>query len=99
MGLKSHQMDVETPAGGRDRSEGLHRRRGGRSTRGSLAEPYTGGLCLFHQDVVLGRPMMSSSTMEVLGGSYVPNGTCGMFLRPKKAKRFAPGGQRCPKRA
>jgi hypothetical protein len=26
------------------------------------------------------------------------SGMCGMFLRPKKAKRFSPGGQRCLKR-
>jgi hypothetical protein len=90
MGLKAHQMDVETPAGGK--TEGLHQRGGGRSTRGSLAEPYPGGLCPFHQDVGLGRPMTSprtlmtsSSAMEVLGGSCVPSGTCGSFRRPKEA--------------
>jgi hypothetical protein len=55
MGLKAHQMDVETLARGKDRSEGLHRGRGGRSTRGSLADLYPGGLCPFHQDVGLGR--------------------------------------------
>jgi hypothetical protein len=92
MGLKAHQMDVETPAGGRDRSEDCTGERGGRSTRGSLADPYPGGLCPFHQDVGLGRPMTSprtpmtsSSALEVLGGSCVPSGTCGRFLRPKKA--------------
>ena len=60
-------MDVETPVGGRAKLEGLHRRRGGRSTRGSLAEPYPGGLCLFHQDVGLGRPMTSSSAFGGFG--------------------------------
>jgi hypothetical protein len=89
MGLKAHQMDAETPAGGRDRSEGLHQGRGGRSTRGSLADLYPGGLCPFHQDVGLGRPMTSPRTLmtssnfvEVLGGSC---GTCGSFWRPKEA--------------
>jgi hypothetical protein len=62
MGLKAHQMDVETPVGGRDKSEGLHRRRGGRSNKSSFAEPYPGELCLFHHDVGLGRPMTSPRT-------------------------------------
>jgi hypothetical protein len=92
MGLKAHQMDVETPAGGRDRSEGLHRRRGGRSTRGSLADLYPGGLCPFHQDVGLGRPMTSPRTL------MTSSSACGgfgrqlwqvvhvwQFLRPKEA--------------
>jgi hypothetical protein len=75
MGLKSHEMDAETPTGGINRSEGLHRRRGGRSTRGNLAELYPGGLCLFHQDVGLGRPMMSPKTLMMS-----PN-ACGGFGR------------------
>jgi hypothetical protein len=62
MGLKAHQMDVETPTGGRDRSEGLHRKGRRRSTRSSLADLYPGGLCPFHQDVGLGRPMTSPKT-------------------------------------
>jgi hypothetical protein len=48
MGLKAHQMDAETLAGERDRLEGLHWRRGGRSTRGNLADLYPVGLCPFH---------------------------------------------------
>jgi hypothetical protein len=97
MGLKAHQMDVESlrpQQGVETGSEGLHQRRGGRSTRGSLADRYPGGLFPFHQDVGLGRPMTSPRTptlwhhlalMEVLGGSYVPSGTCGRFRRPKEA--------------
>jgi hypothetical protein len=42
--------------------------------------------------------MMSSSDIGVLGGSYGIFGMCGMFLRPKEASRFSPGGQHCPKR-
>jgi hypothetical protein len=81
-----------------DRLDGLHRRRGGRSMRESLAEPYPGGLCHFHQDVGLGSPMMSpmtlmmsSNSMEVLGGSYVPK--CHVWHVPT-----AQEGQCCPKR-
>jgi hypothetical protein len=92
MGLKAHQMDVETPAGGRDRSEDCIRERGGRFTRGSLAGLDPGGLCPFHHDVGLGRPMTSprspmtsSSVLGGFGGSCVPSGTCGRLLRPKKA--------------
>jgi hypothetical protein len=62
MGLKSHQMDVETPAGGRDRSKDCTRERGGCFTRGSLAGLDPRGLCPFHHDVGLGRPMTSSMT-------------------------------------
>jgi hypothetical protein len=87
MGLKAHQMDVETPAGGRDRSEGLHRRRGGRSTRGSLAEPYPGGLCPFHQDVGLGRPMTSPRTL------MMSSNTCGGFGRQCVARVAVPEAQ------
>jgi hypothetical protein len=29
--------------------------------------------------------MMSFGAIEVLGGSYVPSGTCGSFRRPKEA--------------
>jgi hypothetical protein len=75
MGLKAHQMDVETPAGGRDKSEGLHRGRGGRSTRGSLADLYLGGLFPFHQDVGLGRPMTSPRTL------MTSSSACGGFGR------------------
>jgi hypothetical protein len=57
MGLKAHQMDVETPTGGRDRSEDYARERGGRFTRDSLAGLDPGGLCPFHHDVGLRRPM------------------------------------------
>jgi hypothetical protein len=88
MGLKAHQMDVETPARGRDRSEDYTRERGGHFTRDSLAGLDPGGLCPFHHDIGLGRPMMSLRSPNVLGcfgGSCVPSGTCGRFLRPKEA--------------
>jgi hypothetical protein len=75
MGLKAHLMDVETPTGGRDRSKGLHRRRERHSTRGSLAEPYPGGLCHFHQEVGLGRPMTSPRTL------MTSSSACGGFGR------------------
>jgi hypothetical protein len=75
MGLKAHQMDAETPTGGKDMLEGLHRRRGGRSTRGNLAEPYPGGLCPFQQDVGLGRPMTQPKTL------MTSSSDCGGFGR------------------
>jgi hypothetical protein len=62
MGMKAHHMDVETLVGGRDRSKGLHQRGRGRSTRGNLADPCPGGLCPFHQNTGLGRPMTSPRT-------------------------------------
>jgi hypothetical protein len=85
MGLKAHQMDAETPAGGRDRSEDCTRERGGRFTRGNLVGLDPGWLCPFHHDVGLGMPMMSSNVLGCFGGSCVPSGMCGKFLRPKKA--------------
>jgi hypothetical protein len=92
MGLKAHRMDVETLAGSRDRSEDCTKERGGCFTRGSLAGLDPGGLCPFHHDVGLGRPMTSprspmtsSSVLGCFGGSCVPSGMCGRFLRPKKA--------------
>jgi hypothetical protein len=80
MGLKAHQMDVETPAGDKDRLEVFHQRRGGRSTRGSSANLYPGGLCPFHQDVGLGRPMMSPRTL------MKSSNACGGFGRQLCAK-------------
>jgi hypothetical protein len=66
MGLKSHQMDAETPARGRDRSGAYTRERGGRSTRDSLASLDPGGSFPFHHDVSLGRPMTSPKSPNVL---------------------------------
>jgi hypothetical protein len=100
MGIKSDQMDVETPNGGRDRVEDCIRERGGGFTRGNLAGLELGGFCPFHHDVGLGSPMTSPMTsfgiLRVFGGSCVPSGTFGRLFRPKKAQRFAQGGQRCP---
>jgi hypothetical protein len=69
----------------------MHRRRGGCSTKGTLAELDLGGLALFQWDVGLGRPrtspmmtMMSSSLMDVLGGRLGSIGTCGRLENPKE---------------
>jgi hypothetical protein len=43
MGIKSHQMDVETPARGREIPEACTREKGGCSTRGTLASLERGG--------------------------------------------------------
>jgi hypothetical protein len=81
-------MDVETPTRGRDKSKDCIRERGGCFTREILASLDPGGLCPFHHDVGLGRPMMSpmksSNALGGFGGSCVPSGTCGKLLRPKK---------------
>jgi hypothetical protein len=52
-------MDVETPAGGRDKTEGLAPEKRRTFHRGTLAEPYLGGLSPLHWNVGLGRPMTS----------------------------------------
>jgi hypothetical protein len=48
------QQRVETGQRGLDKRRTFH--------RGSLVEPYLGGLCPLHWDVGLGRPMMSPMT-------------------------------------
>jgi hypothetical protein len=85
-------MDVETPTRGRDRSGDCTRERGGCFTRDILEGLDPGGLCIFHHDVGLGRPMtsprspmMSPNIFGCFGGSCVPSGTCGRILRPKEA--------------
>ena len=74
-----------------DGSGALHRRRGGRSTRGTLAELDLGGLALSQWNVGLERPrtspmmsMTSSNIMDVLGGRLGSIGTCGMIEEPKE---------------
>ena len=69
----------------------LHRRRRGRSTRGTPIELDLGGLALFQWNVGLGRPrtspiiaMMSSSSMDVLGGILGSIGMCGRLEKPKE---------------
>jgi hypothetical protein len=70
-------MDVKTPAGGRDRTEGFAPKKRRMFHRGTQAEPYLGGLCPLHWNVGLGRPrtsprrlMTSSNFMDVLGDSH-----------------------------
>ena len=84
-------MDVETPAKGRKILEACTKEKGGRSTRGTLAELDLGGLTLFQWNVGLGRPgmsplmtMMSSNLLDVLGGRLGSIGTCGMMEEPKE---------------
>jgi hypothetical protein len=67
-------MDVETPTGGRDRTEGFASEKRRTFHRGTLAEPYLGGIIPLHRIAGLGRPMtspnipmMSSNIMDVLG--------------------------------
>jgi hypothetical protein len=84
-------MDVETPAGGRDRTEGFALEKRRTFHRGALAEPYLGGLYPFHWNVGPGRsrksprmPITSSSIVDVLGDSYGSFGTCGRLEKPKE---------------
>jgi hypothetical protein len=72
-------------------SEALNRRRGGRSTKGTLAELDLRGLCLLHWNIDPRMPrmspmmiMMSSILVDVLGGRFGSVGTCGRLEKPKK---------------
>jgi hypothetical protein len=84
-------MDVETPAGGRDRTEGFAPEKRRTFHRGTLVEPYLGGLCPLHWNVGLGRPrtsprrpMTSSNLMDVLGGQSWQFRTYGRLEKPKE---------------
>jgi hypothetical protein len=46
-GLRAHQMDVETPTRGKDRTEGFAQERRRTSCRGTPTELDLGGLCPF----------------------------------------------------
>jgi hypothetical protein len=84
-------MDVETPARGRDRTEGFAPEKGRTFHKETLAEPYLGGLCPLHWNVGLGRLrtspkrlMTSSSFMDILGRQSWQFGMCGRFEKPKE---------------
>jgi hypothetical protein len=84
-------MDVETPAGGRDRTEGFAQERRRTSCRGTPTELDLGGLCPFQWNVGLGRPrtspfmtMTSPSSMDALGDNWGSFGTCGRLEKPKE---------------
>jgi hypothetical protein len=84
-------MDVETLVGGKDRTQGFASEKRRTFHKGTLAEPYLGGLCSFHWNDGLGRPrtsprmpMMSSNIMDVLGRQSWQFGTCGRLERPKE---------------
>jgi hypothetical protein len=71
-------MDVETPAGGRDRTKGFVAEKRRTFHRGIPAEPYPGGLCPLHWDVGLGRPKTSPRMPMTSSSSY---GRFGRHLR------------------
>jgi hypothetical protein len=84
-------MDVETPAGGTDRTEGFAPERRRTSCRGTLTELDLGGLCPFQWNVGLGRPrtsprrfMTSSFLHEHFGRWTGQFGTCGSLEKPKE---------------
>jgi hypothetical protein len=84
-------MDADTPAGVRDRTKGFSLEKRRMFHRGTLAEPYLGGLCPLHWNVGLGRPRMSprrpmtsSGFMDVLRRQSWQFGTCGRLERPKE---------------
>jgi hypothetical protein len=84
-------MDVETPAGGRDRTEGFAQERRRTSCRGTPTELDLGGLCPFQWNVGLGRPRtspMRSMTSSLLHGRFGrwtgQFGTCGSLEKPKE---------------
>jgi hypothetical protein len=81
-------MDAETLAGGRDRTKGFALEKRRTFHKGTLAEPYLGGLCPLHWNVGLGRPMTSpsmpmtsSNIKDVLGRQLWQ---CGNLERPKE---------------
>jgi hypothetical protein len=84
-------MDAETSAGGRDRTEGFALEKRRMFHRGTLAEPYLGGLSPLHRNVGLGRPRMSPRrfmTSSLLHGRFDRQigqfGTCGSLEKPKE---------------
>jgi hypothetical protein len=84
-------MDVETPAGGRDRTEGFPQERTRTSCTGTSAELDLGVLSPFHWNVGLGRPRtssMRSMTSSLLHGCFGKwtrqFGTCGSLEKPKE---------------
>jgi hypothetical protein len=58
-GCRAHQMDVETPTRGIDRTEGFAPERRRIFCRGTLADLDLGGLSPFQWNVGLGRPRTS----------------------------------------
>jgi hypothetical protein len=99
--LRPHQGERQD----RDGSGALHRRRRGRSTRGTLAYLNLGVLALFQWNIGLRRPrtspmmtMMSSNLMDVLGGRPGNIGTCGRLEKPKEGQHFALGCSIFPRR-
>jgi hypothetical protein len=88
-------MDVETLAGGRDRTEGFAPEKRRTFHRGTLAELYLGGLCPLHWNVDLGRPrtspkrpMTSSNLMDVLGDSHGSLAHMAGWRSPRRANVF-----------
>jgi hypothetical protein len=86
-------MDAETPAGGRDRTEGFAPEKRRTFHRGTLAKPDLGGLCPIHWNVGLGRPrtsprrlMTSSSFMDILGDSHGSLACVAGWRIPRRAK-------------
>jgi hypothetical protein len=88
-------MDAETPSGGRDRTEvdqSLCTREEEDVPLEALpTELDLGGFSLFQWNIGLGRlrtspiiAMMSSSSMDVLGGRLGSIGTCGRLEKPKE---------------
>ena len=88
-------MDAETLAGGRDRTEGFSPEKRRMFHRGTLAEPYLGGLCPLHWNVGLGRPrtsprrlMMSSNFMDNLGDNHGSLACVAVWRSPRRANVF-----------
>jgi hypothetical protein len=87
-------MDVETPPWGRDETKMdrcLAQEKKRTLTRGTLTELDLGGFSLFQWNIGLGRPrtspiidMMSSNSMDILGGRLGSIGTCGRLDKPKE---------------
>jgi hypothetical protein len=84
-------MDVETPAGGRDRTEGFAPEKRRTFHRGTLAEPYLGGLCPLPLERWPWKAHdVTQDAYDVIqhygrfGRQLWQFGTCGSLERPKE---------------
>jgi hypothetical protein len=85
-------MDVETPARGRDRTEGFAPEKRRKFHRGTLAEPYLGGLSPLHWNVGLGRPRTSPRMLMMSSNLWT-------FWEAAMAVLARVAGWRSPRRA
>jgi hypothetical protein len=102
MGLKAHQMDAETPAGGRDRSEGFAPEKRRTFHQRHLSRPIPRGVVPFP----LGRwpwkahdvTQDTHDVIQCLWRFWEAVVARVAASRGPRGLTFCPGGQRCPKK-